>query len=200
MPGVAQVQQDVLAEGVLEVLRDRGWRTRWAARARRTRWGRRATRHLGPSAPSTSKRGLRPGAHGGPERRHRGQHRQRLVERPVVGRDEVGAEVGRLHRPGPAAGGHGQPGSSQVLAQPGGRDVLVGARSTAWPPITPTRPAVTRELGQGVVDRVVVQRLRELVGQVACGRATSRRRGRRAWRRSRRQAGVELLRGVEGAR
>ena len=127
----ADVQQDVLADRVLEVLRDRRRRTRSAARGRRTRSAPRAT-----SAPSghrsrTSNARAAQSPTDGSNAGTAASRSERLAQGAVVVAGQVGAEVRGLHRARAAAGRDGQPGRGPGRAQPGGVGVAVGAARPA---------------------------------------------------------------------
>ena len=160
--GVADLEQDRLAGGVAEVLRDRGGEHvgrlvavvpgRDAQRLASVRAARRAP----------SKRRVGPGVDRRAVRRHRGQRGQRRVE--VVARR--GRRAGRRGWPPPSRPGPPPVATTCARAEQPARAgprrrTPASPRCSAWPPITPTRCRPAHPRRQRLVDRVVVQRLGE---------------------------------------
>ena len=156
------------------------WRTGWAARGRSARSGRRGLVRA-PGSPASTRAGAGdPRVDRGPERRHLGQRSRAPSSSAETSRPaQPGAQVGGLHRPGPAAGGDDERACPSARPSRAASAYAGSPRRSAWPPITPTirRPGV--EPGQRLVDRVVVQGGGQGVVAVRAPAAPRRRRARR---------------------
>ncbi len=152
--GVADLEQHRLAGRVAHVLRDGGGEHVGGLVA--VVPGRDAEAVGGLDGRRDGEGGAEPGLHRRPERGHRGQRLQRVVQRALVGPRQAAAEVGGLHRTRPAAGGDDGVGAESA-AQPGGVGVGVVAALHGMAAHHPDQPPPAPPLVEGVVDRVVVQ-------------------------------------------
>ncbi len=90
------------------------------------------------------------------ERRLLGEDRERLVEHRVVVRRRVRPEVGRLHGPGSAPGGHREPVARELPPEPRGPRVFVRAPGHRVPAHDAHHPLPVQEFVEGVGEGVVV--------------------------------------------
>ena len=138
--GVADLEQDRLAGGVAEVLRDRGGEH--VGRLVAVVPGRDAER-LRAVGEALARRRSAASAHAptdGPVGRHPGQRRQRLVERRARRRpDSQAPRLAASMAPGPPPVATTWRGAEQPARAGPRRRTPASPRCSAWPPITPTR-------------------------------------------------------------